>query len=188
MLKRMNVFNKIKPIMGVSDDFMDWLVDTGYFTTPASTKYHGAHECGLFDHSRAVAEILIEFTEKMNLEWQNPRSPWVIGHFHDLCKIDQYKKVVDKEGVALFGSDDVKGEESHFEYNADVLLTGHGDKSVMLLSRWLTLTEEEILCIRYHMGAYETKEWELYDRAIRKFPNVLWTHHADMYASKAVGV
>lgn len=43
---------------------------------------------------------------------------------------------------------------------------------------------EERLCIRYHMGAYETSDWDEYDQAIRKFPNVLWTHTADMLASK----
>ena len=58
----------------------------------------------------------------------------------------------------------------------------------MLLSRWLQLTEEEILCIRYHMGAYETKDWDFFDKAIRKYPNVLWTHTADMYASKVKDV
>ena len=184
--QRINVMVKIKDIMGIGDDFIDWLIDEGYFIAPASAKYHGNYEGGLFDHSREMAEALILFTEKLNLEWQDPRSPWVIGMFHDLCKIDQYTKVVDKEGVVMFGSDESKGEESHFDHNNDVFLTGHGDKSVMLLSRWMTLTEEEILCIRYHMGAYETKEWELYDKAISKFPNVLWTHTADMYAAKII--
>ena len=152
-------------------------------TSPASVKYHGNHEGGLFDHSRAVAEALIDYTEKMGLEWQNPRSPWVIGQFHDLCKIDQYAKVVDVEGVLMFGEDETKGEKCHFEHNKNLFLTGHGDKSIMLLSRWMTLTDEEILCIRYHMGAFVTAEWDLYRAAIKKYPNVLWTHTADMYAA-----
>jgi hypothetical protein len=81
---------------------------------------------------------------------------------------------------------EVKGEEAHFEHAADVLLKGHGDKSIMLLSQFMTLTEEEILCIRYHMGAYNRDDWEGYDRAIRKYQTVLWTHTADMYASKVL--
>jgi len=51
-----------------------------------------------------------------------------------------------------------------------------------------SLTEEEILCIRYHMGAYNCDDWEGYDKAIRKYPNVLFTHTADMYASKVLGL
>jgi hypothetical protein len=54
----------------------------------------------------------------------------------------------------------------------------------MLLSQFINLTEEELLCIRFHMGAYETGDWSSYDIAIRKFPNVLFTHTADMFASK----
>ena len=75
-----------------------------------------------------------------------------------------------------------------FDYNNNILLKGHGEKSVMLLSNMMTLTDEEILCIRYHMGAYNTDEWDLYDRAIRSYQNVLWTHTADMFASKVMGV
>ena len=44
-----------------------------------------------------------------------------------------------------------------------------------------------MLCIRYHMGAYEKDGWNEFDLAIRKYPNVLWTHTADMYASKVKG-
>ena len=50
----------------------------------------------------------------------------------------------------------------------------------------MDLTEEEKLCITYHMGAYETSNWNEFEKAIRKYENVLWTHTADMYASKIV--
>lgn len=73
------------------------------------------------------------------------------------------------------------------DYNNDELLSGYGEKSVMLLSQFLQLTEEEVLCIRYHMGAYIKEEWESYKKAIKLYPSVLWTHTADMYASVALG-
>lgn len=45
-------------------------------------------------------------------------------------------------------------------------------------------TMEEILCIRYHMGAFVDKsEWNDYTRAVHLYPNVLWTHTADMIAA-----
>ena len=51
------------------------------------------------------------------------------------------------------------------------------------------LTDEEIMCIRYHMGAFTDKsEWNDYTRAVRNYPNVLWTHQADMLASHVAGV
>lgn len=62
-------------------------------------------------------------------------------------------------------------------------------ESVMLLSQVYTLTDEEIMCIRYHMGAFTDKdEWNDYTRAVRNYPNVLWTHQADMLASHVAGV
>lgn len=150
--------------------FMDYLLTGGFTTAPASTKYHGNYAGGLFDHSWAVMETLVDLTEKNNLKWLRPESPVIVGLFHDLCKCDQYKLL-----------------DGQYTYNDNLPLKGHGDKSVMILSRFMVLTEEEVLCIRYHMGAYEKDDWQGFDLAIRKYPNVLWTHHADMLASKVIG-
>ena len=49
-----------------------------------------------------------------------------------------------------------KPTPEEWAYNNDKILTGHGDKSIIMLSQFLNLTEEEILCIRFHMGAYQT--------------------------------
>ena len=64
-----------------------YLIDNGFFIAPASTKYHGNYAGGLFDHSMNVAEVLADLTEKLSLHWERPESPWIIGFFHDLCKI-----------------------------------------------------------------------------------------------------
>ena len=169
----------------VTSDMMNYLYENGFFTAPASTKYHGNYKGGLFEHSLAVAQFLVQLTKDNRLTWRNPRSPYIVGMFHDLCKIDQYRHpasdlVVD--GMLL-------PDPSKWEYNPDTLLKGHGDKSVMLLSQFYTLTEEEIMCIRYHMGAFTDKsEWNDYTRAVHQYPNVLWTHQADMLASHVAGV
>ncbi len=186
--QRLAEFSSIMNDVGISVEFTNWLIENGFFTAPASSKYHGAVEGGLYEHSKMVTEALVDMTMKLGLHWQRSESPIIIGMFHDLCKIDQYKKVIDKPGVQMFGSDDLKGEESHYEYNEETLLKGHGEKSVMLLAQWMELTEEEILCIRYQMGAYMTDDWKEFDRAIRKYATVLYTHTADMIASKVKGV
>lgn len=151
----------------ISLEFYEWLIANGFKTAPASTKYHGACEGGLYQHSEAVTAQLLYLTNRLDLNWQRWESPYIVGMFHDLCKIDAYKKT--KDG---------------YEHNEDQFIKSHGDKSVMLLSQFMTLTEEEILCIRYHMGAYETDSWKQFDLAIKKYPNVLFTHTADMLASK----
>ena len=76
-----------------------------------------------------------------------------------------------------------------FEYNNDLLLDGHGEKSVIMLQRYMNLTEEEMLCIRWHMGAFDEKEnWRRYTKAVEAYPTVLYTHTADMVASQILGV
>jgi 23S rRNA maturation-related 3'-5' exoribonuclease YhaM len=34
----------------ISQRFYDWLIANGFTTAPASTKYHGAFEGGLYEH------------------------------------------------------------------------------------------------------------------------------------------
>lgn len=165
------------------------LETNGFFMAPASTKYHGAFEGGLFEHSRNVMQVLITLTKDNGLVWQRPESPYIVGMFHDLCKIDQYQhpwNLAVLHTISPDGKEETIRERntSKWEYNPDRLLKGHGDKSVMLLSQYLSLTMEEILCIRYHMGAFVDKEeWSDYTRAIHQYNTVLWTHHADMIAS-----
>ena len=171
--ERVRTYIQIMPPNGTLD--LALLGELGFFKAPASTKYHGAYEGGLFDHSLAVTKSLVELTEKLGLKWERPESPYIVGMYHDLCKCDNY--VVDIE-------------TGKYIYNPEMIIPGHGDKSVIMLSKYINLTDEEIACIRWHMGAYETdtKLWNYYGRAIETYPNVLYTHTADMIASKIVGV
>lgn len=143
----------------------------GFFTAPASTKYHGAYEGGLFDHSLAVTKRLLELTEKLELKWDHSDSPFIVGMYHDLCKVDNYYYDI---------------EDGVYKYNNDVIIPGHAEKSVINALKYINLTDEEIACIRWHMGAYEKdpKMWTYYGKAIETYPNVLYTHTADMIASK----
>lgn len=147
----------------------------GFFTAPASTKYHGAYNGGLFDHSLEVGKQLVNLTEKLGLKWEKSKAPHIVGMFHDLCKCDNY----------VFDC-----ESDKYKYNPDLIIPGHGEKSVIMLQKLMTLSDEEIACIRWHMGAFESdpKMWEYYGRAIEKYPNVLYTHTADMIASRIIGV
>ena len=160
--KAMARINEFETLMKnkLSNDFKWWLSDNGFFDAPASTKYHGAHEGGLFDHSYAVTKALLDLTKNNGLKWQNEDSPYIVGMFHDLCKIDLY----------------VPAAGGGWEHNNNLLLNGHGEKSIILLQPFLELTEEEMLCIRWHMGAYDDKEnWNMLGKAIEKYPNVLWS-------------
>ena len=152
---------------------LDNLSALGFFDAPASTKYHGNYPGGLYDHSVAVTRSLVMLTKKLGLQWERPQSPYLVGMFHDLCKCDQYMQRAD----------------GTFDFQKSLPLTGHGDKSVIIAQHLMPLTEEEVLCIRWHMGAYDDqKVWNNLGVAIEKYPNVLFTHTADMIASKVLKV
>lgn len=157
-----------------NSNFGKWLLDNGFFSAPASTKYHGNYPGGLFDHSLKVAERLLWLTRRLDLKWEHPDSPIKVGLYHDLCKIDKYEAT--------------GNPEEPYVYKSKLLYEGHGMRSLALLQGHISLTEEEAACIVYHMGAYEKDMWDGYDAAIRKFSNVLYTHTADMLASKVDGV
>ena len=160
----------------INHETITTLYEMGFFTAPASIHHHGQYDGALFDHSAEVTKALVLLTEKLGLRWQRPESPYIVGMFHDLCKVDNYKRNVSGSGEA-------------WEYNNAALLPGHGEKSVILTQRLIQLTEEEILCIRWHMGAFDDKaNWNSYGRSVTEYPNVLYTHTADMIAARIVGV
>lgn len=168
----LDIFNELIGNI-ISDDAKNWLIDNNYFEAPASSRFHLAYTGGLFEHSVNVAESLIKLTTNESLTWQREESPIIIGLFHDLCKCDAYK------WDNFFNK---------YVWNKEQKILGHGDKSVKLINdHIIKLTEEEELCIRWHMGAFDTEEnRNEYSKAVEKYPNVLWTHTADMIASKII--
>ena len=159
------------------------LIEKGITTCPASLKHHGNYEGGLFDHCKEMYEALDKMTQRLGLHWMREKSVGNVAWGHDMCKLDNYIKIVDE------WNEDGSNKSWHYEYNDKPSFVGHGVKSAILAQQATPhLTEEEIYCIIFHMGAYETDSWDAFDRAIKKYPNVLFTHTADMCASKIMGV
>lgn len=158
-----------------------------FFVAPASINYHGNHDGGLYEHCNEVTFQLLYLTKRLDLTWNRPESPYIVGMLHDLCKCDDYVKlpVEIKWGDSITCSYN-SPTEKHWEYNKNGLLPGHGEKSVIMARNiYGYLTEEEIMCIRWHMGAFDDKSnWQYYSGAVAKYPNVLFTHTADMIASQ----
>ena len=145
------------------------LADMGFCNAPASKKYHGNHPGGLLEHSCVVTGELCDLSVNNNLKWERTESPVIIGLFHDLCKIDQY----------------TLNEDGTYSWNKEVDQR-HGEKSVEYIEKYthIKLTDEEKACILHHVGAFGDREaMEAYSEAIKKYPNVLWVHTADMIAS-----
>lgn len=156
---------------------------TDFFYGPSSTRWHAAYPGGGFDHAFNVTQCLVELTQKRVCSpWQRSVSPYIIGLLHDATKINSYLMKQERNPIT-------NEIETWYEYNEDSEKRSpiHGEDSMLKVKQYLQLTKEEEACIRWHMGAYEGKDsWSGYDAAIKEFPNVLWTHTADMYASKVM--
>lgn len=101
--ERIKIFKSLMgQVFGKED--VDYFVATlrrmGYFTTPASTKYHGNYEGGLFDHSLEVTKSLLHLTKHLKLHWNSRKSPYFVGMFHDLCKCDNSTFTTEMEHTA----------------------------------------------------------------------------------------
>lgn len=78
----------------VSDDMMEYLMAYGFFTAPASTKYHGNYEGGLLEHSYMVTKYLLTLTQDNHLIWRKSRSPYIVGMFHEGCTPQEARSVL----------------------------------------------------------------------------------------------
>lgn len=154
-------------------DLLAWLETTDFYTAPASTKYHGAHECGLLEHSLGVYESLLKRAVGHNLD-----SIAIVGLLHDVCKADFYTKYTKNQK-------DANGEWQQVECwgYANQFPAGHGEKSVMLIMRYIWLTDEEIMAINWHMGGFDARartDGHSLSDAWAKYPLAVMVHLADM--------
>jgi len=158
------------------EELMDYLEATDFYVAPASTRFHGSYVGGLVEHSGNVAAILKTLTDANNLLWEDKESPYIIGLFHDICKVNFY-------GTQMRNvKNDITNqwERKPFYVVKEAFPIGHGEKSLYLISRYIRLTDEEAMCIRWHMAGYEPKEsYMALSQAKQLYPNILWTHLAD---------
>lgn len=163
---------------------IDHLKTTDYFDGPSSTKWHAAYPGGGFDHAFNVTKCLVKFTRLKLCKWERNLSPYIVGLLHDYTKIGAYTMKQEMNPLT-------NEIETWYEWNKEnpVKSDIHGEDSLLkVLQLGIRLTDQECDCIRWHMGAYETNSWSDYDAAIKRHPEVLFTHTADMYASKVMEV
>lgn len=131
------------------EELLAWLDTTDFYTAPASTKSHGAYEGGLLIHSLSVYRILCNFSK--NIKNVDKNAIIISGLLHDLCKTNFYIKTV--RNVKIPG--ERRWEEVQGYGIDDTLPMGHGEKSVYMAMKYIRLTDEEAMAIRWHMGGYD---------------------------------
>ncbi|WP_105204565.1 HD domain-containing protein [Neobittarella massiliensis] len=166
-----------------ADKLLAWLETTDFFTAPASTRFHGSYPGGLCEHSVHVYQRLrAELAEDIKAHAQREESIAICALLHDLCKANFYKVSTRNVKNEQTG----KWEKAPFYQVEDQFPYGHGEKSVFLIERFIRLSTEEAVAIRWHMGGYdEAVKGGSYAQsaAFDKYPLALALHLADMQAT-----
>ena len=157
-----------------SQELLNWLLNTDFFTAPASTKFHCACENGLVMHSVNVFNTMVEkhFEEGVD----DIESFAISALLHDICKAEFYK--VSMRNV----KNDATGQWEKQPYYSveDKFPFGHGEKSVFLIERFMRLKLDEAMAIRWHMGSFDDAQGYTVSQAYDKYPLAVKLHLADM--------
>ena len=159
---------------------------TDFYTAPSSASYHSNYKGGLLDHSILVYVLAMKYRNilvEMHPELENKLSIeelTISTLLHDICKTCFYKKVL------KWRKDSNNQWEQYEAYEIDDQFPiGHGEKSVIMLQNFgLVLQPNEMLAIRYHMGAWDGAMWTndlkyAYSSAIAACPLVTLIQQAD---------
>jgi len=159
---RVSVLNLLSEVKrpGISD-LIEYLEESSYFLSPASTKYHNNFYGGLCLHSLKVTNMFLPRINKIENSLTR-ESAILCGLLHDTCKIGYYNNI----------NGEWKSSKNHAANGL------HGVLSVELAEQYIKLTPEEEAVIKFHMGLFSVygyvKEYsaeELYE-AISKYPSV----------------
>jgi hypothetical protein len=166
-----------------AEALLSFLEHSDFFTAPASTKYHGAYEGGLLDHSLNVYDCLVDILSRPRVKelydiHYSDESIAIAALLHDLCKVNFYK-------TSFRNAKDETGKWVSVPYYTieDSLPYGHGEKSVYIASGYMRLTRDEAFAIRYHMGFSGPEDANQVGRALEMFPLAYALMAADMEAS-----
>lgn len=173
------------------EDLLVALEEMGFFTAPASSNHHLNVEGGLVVHSLNTCKAALMVWEGMiglepGLAKEVERESVIIASLlHDVCKSDIYFRTVKKHKTALGTWEDCEGYKVSYKN----FPMGHGEKSViLLLCNGIALTDDEMLAIRWHMGAWginmnSYEDQRCFDTSQKLYPLVTIIQTADKLAA-----
>ncbi len=159
-------------------ELLAWLETTDFYTAPCSTKYHLSREGGLLEHSLNVYDRLSN-NPSLSIDHD---SVLITALAHDYCKINFY--IQEMRNVK---ENDVWVKRPYYAIK-DQLPYGHGEKSALLVNRFIKLKTSEFMAIRWHMGGFTPgiQDYGLSNamaEAFRVYPLAVFLHMADMEAT-----
>lgn len=158
---------------------VNFLVETDFFIAPASTNHHENSQGGLYLHSKRVYNVLLHLNQLLDKKYTK-ETLFYCAFCHDLCKVNYYEK------AKKWRKNEEDKWENYIGYNVvDKFPVGHGAKSIIIANRYVQLTEEEMIAIAHHMGAFmaiDSYSGMIYNDARVFSPLTTMLHAADMLA------
>ena len=148
-------FDELSTVKRDVSKLVEWLNKSDFFEAPASAKYHLAEKGGLCEHSLNVYTRLLSINREFLLEIDLD-SIVITALCHDICKA--YFYTTEKRNRK--NEDTGKWEKYDAYTYADLFPIGHGEKSVIILQKYIDLSFAEALAIRWHMGAWNVTSFE----------------------------
>ena len=170
------------------------LEESGFFTAPASTKYHSSFEGGLCQHSLNVYDNLSLLCKSRDIQVSED-SLIICALLHDMSKMNMYEECVKNAKVykPTGGKVDEIGRfdwEAQKAYRtkeaADRFVYGnHEQTSLFMISRYIPLTLEEEVAILHHMGGVgeDSNRSVQISEVFNRYTFALMLHLADMMAT-----
>lgn len=177
-----------------TEGLVDYLLNSDFFTAPASTLYHSNYEGGLCQHSLNVYDAICKLSELYAPGKYSQSTLIVVALLHDLAKVNFYEKyVANRKIYSPHGSKhDNQGNFDWFAEEAykvrDVkerFLGGeHGFNSMIIANRYIPMTYEETLAIlHHHVGIGESKQLGDLSAILNKYPLITLLHMADFIST-----
>lgn len=175
------------------EDFVERIPEE-YFTSPASTKYHGAFSGGLMYHSLGVLKAVLDtcdvylgglYVNDISRRYNDiftrirydicSNLPAIL--LHDFSKVGKYKFIKDKN-------------KWKYNYNSEPSFQHGAESYRRIIHEGFHLSKEWELAVVYHMGVFDVSKQEMTDFSsiTEKVPEVLLLHHADMISTKILHI
>ena len=165
------------------EDLIAYLDDIGFYTSPASTRFHGAESGALAKHSINVMDC----ARSLAIAWcgkkwyaANQSSITICALLHDLGKAGQFGKPLYVENILKSGK---PSDTQPFKTNDDLMTLPHEVVSVIEATKFIDLTEDEQRAIAWHNGLYGIFKYDIQGKENELYMII---HFADMWASRII--
>lgn len=160
---------------------INWLRNGDFYTAPASTRFHEAEPGGLLKHTLKVVNAIYQISVVESFSEVKLHEAVLVALAHDWCKIgtyEMYMRNVKDDATGVWNKvPSYKKVESPIPF-------GHGTSSMYTVQKFVHLTMEQSLAIRWHMGRWYVSDSEINElqHSNETYPLVHMIQFADQLA------